>query len=294
MKKLLLGTVGFAALIAGPAMAADLSVRPVYKIPVAVWSWTGLYVGLNTGGSIGSGSTTNTGVGVFPGGGGFGPPESVALWNESFRHSPTGWIFGGQIGYNQQVSSWVFGGEVDWQWTSQKDTVTVGGCGSPGQTVNTAAANASLFPNCVADEQKLTNFGTARARAGVVVNDSLWYVTGGAAWATVKDSYTYNSSATSLAAPVSSQFLPGAAAFSHTKGGWTIGAGVETRLFAGWTAKVEYLYVDLGTVTDTFGVAVNPAFVAAGFAPAGSALSVASSSRVTDHIVRVGLNYKIY
>jgi opacity protein-like surface antigen len=70
MKKLLLGTVGFAALIAGPAMAADLSVRPVYKIPVAVWSWTGLYVGLNTGGSIGSGSTTNTGVGVFPGGGG--------------------------------------------------------------------------------------------------------------------------------------------------------------------------------------------------------------------------------
>jgi len=145
------------------------------------------------------------------------------------------------------------------------------------------------------DEQKLTNFGTARARAGYLVNDTLWYVTGGAAWATVKESYAFNQSANPLIGPVlgPATLLPGAASFSHSKSGWTLGGGVEQRIWGGWSAKLEYLYVDLGTVTDTFGVAPDPAFLLFGPTFVG-ALGVTSSSRVRDHIVRVGLNYKMY
>jgi len=51
MRKLLLAGISFAALVAGPALAADLG-RPVYRpvlAPVAVYNWTGFYVGGNVG-----------------------------------------------------------------------------------------------------------------------------------------------------------------------------------------------------------------------------------------------------
>jgi outer membrane immunogenic protein len=38
----------------------------------------------------------------------------------------------------------------------------------------------------------------------------------------------------------------GVSSVSDTKVGWTIGAGVEGVIAGPWTAKVEYLYVDLG------------------------------------------------
>ena len=57
MKKLFLASVAFVALVVtGPAVAADM--RPVYKAPppVAVYSWTGFYVGANLGYSWGRSS----------------------------------------------------------------------------------------------------------------------------------------------------------------------------------------------------------------------------------------------
>jgi opacity protein-like surface antigen len=56
-------------------------------------------------------------------------------------------------------------------------------------------------------------------------------------------------------------FVPTAASFSSNKTGWTIGGGVETKLWGGWSAKLEYLYVGLGTLTDSFGAGVNPVFL---------------------------------
>src|SRR6202051_5083738 len=55
MKKFLLITVGLIALgIAAPASAADLAARPYTKAPpapvVAVYDWTGVYIGANGGG----------------------------------------------------------------------------------------------------------------------------------------------------------------------------------------------------------------------------------------------------
>jgi outer membrane immunogenic protein len=69
-----------------------------------------------------------------------------------------------------------------------------------------------------------------------------------------------------------------------TNVGWTLGAGVEGAIGGGWTAKFEYLYVDLGRASGTF-LTTIPA------APAG-VLSATYSSRVTDNIVRVGINYR--
>jgi len=58
------------------------------------------------------------------------------------------------------------------------------------------------------------------------------------------------------------------------------GGGIEGRLAGNWTAKIEYRYVDLGTVTTI------PA-------PApGATTAAAFNSRVTDNLLRVGVNYK--
>ena len=62
--------------------------------------------------------------------------------------------------------------------------------------------------------------------------------------------------------------------------GWTVGGGIEGRIIGNWTAKVEYLFLDLGTVTTIPAPAAN-ATIAAAF-----------NSRVTDSILRVGVNYK--
>jgi outer membrane immunogenic protein len=68
--------------------------------------------------------------------------------------------------------------------------------------------------------------------------------------------------------------------FSQIKGGWTIGGGIEAQLAGNWTGKVEYLYLDLGTIS---GSAPNTSIGNVGVAT--------FSSRVQDHIVRIGLNY---
>jgi outer membrane immunogenic protein len=96
------------------------------------------------------------------------------------------------------------------------------------------------------------------------------YLTGGLAYGKVKNDGTFTGF-NIVGQPISgSTQLP-----SPTRAGWTIGAGVEAPLGGNWTAKIEYLHVDLGAVT------VVPAI-----AP-GSV-----RSRVTDDVLRVGVNYQ--
>jgi outer membrane immunogenic protein len=70
--------------------------------------------------------------------------------------------------------------------------------------------------------------------------------------------------------------------FSQTKVGWTIGAGVEAALGAGWTGKFEYLHIDFGNVSNAFAPILTLPFVG----------NLGASGRVTDEIVRVGVNYR--
>src|SRR5262249_59564499 len=103
MKKLLLSGAAFAALAAGPALAADLSV-PMYKAPplppAPMFSWSGCYVGGTVGGGYAWTENTNTvnttAFGDF-------------LPGQGYANHTSGWAGGGQIGCNYQISRWVIG-----------------------------------------------------------------------------------------------------------------------------------------------------------------------------------------
>src|SRR5262245_46520720 len=183
MRKLLLATA-LSVSLGGAASAADLAFKG-RPLPPPVWSWSGFYLGINGGGSIGHGATTDTQVFSAP----FTGLTAVPLANESFNHSPVGGVWGVQGGFNWQVSpSIALGVDADWQWTCRRDTAVLFGCG--GQNLAFFLINGQGFNNCLSDEQKLRWFGTARARAGVTTGDWLWYVTGGGAWGSVQDNLT--------------------------------------------------------------------------------------------------------
>jgi outer membrane immunogenic protein len=278
--------VGMAA-AAATAMAfnAQAADKPVYKAPpVAPSGWTGFYLGINAGGGIGTSSTAQTATFSSTAEGANG------LLASSGRYNPTGWVAGGQIGYNWQVSSWVFGLEADWQRSLQKGSRNT--C-TPPASLAFFGAGGNGFGYCLGSEQKITSIGTARARAGVDRHGALWYVTGGFAWGTIKENLAFVGSANTTVFPPALQpgpLLPGAASFSSTRTGWTLGAGVETMIVGGWSAKLEYLYVDLGSISNTLPIGINPAFGVA--FTAGGVASATSTSHVRDNIVRLGLNYR--
>ena len=122
---------------------------------------------------------------------------------------PDGFVGGGQIGYNYQMGQLVFGAEADFQGADLKATA-VSGLSSASNEVN--------------------YFGTVRARVGYAFDRFLPYVTGGFAYGNVKNKFT----------------APGVFfTDDNTQYGWTVGGGLEYAITNNWTAKVEYLYVNL-------------------------------------------------
>lgn len=252
MKKSLLGLVAIGTLLAvpaiAPAMAADMPLKAPPPPPAPLW--TGWYIGGNVGGSFGRASETSSFAGT-----------AVAAPSTSLD----GVLGGGQIGYNWQTGSWVLGLEADIQATSEQGSGVasefIPGVGIPGTT---GTLNYS---------EKLPWLGTVRARLGVTPTPTwLAYVTGGLAYGEVDTDTTFtfvsNTGATTSAVND----------VSNTRSGWTIGGGVEGWLGRDWTAKLEYLYVDLGSFTNTF-------------VTLGTFTPTVLSTRVTDNIVRVGLDY---
>ncbi|QTL02308.1 porin family protein [Aquabacter sp. L1I39] len=211
MKSVLVSGALLGAMVAAPAMAADLAKPQSYPVkaqvaaPAPVFSWTGFYIGANAGYAWGSGKGAADYYGV----------------------SPDGWFGGGQVGYNYQFqNNMLVGVEADLQ----------------GSDISGSANNVN---------SKLDYFGTVRARLGYAYDRFLPYVTGGLAYGknTIND-FGYSD--------------------SNTHVGWTVGGGLEYAITNNWTARAEYLYVDLGKKTyDNIG-------------DAGIAASTA----------RVGVNYK--
>ncbi|MGA2129870.1 MAG: porin family protein, partial [Xanthobacteraceae bacterium] len=118
MKKLAFGvTVSASVFVAGPALAADLP-APAYKAPaVAPFAnnWTGFYVGGNAG-WVGSANRTGTNAGTDTGAGGLGSVLAGGGLPASFDVPSSGFLGGGQIGYNWQINTWVVGLEADADW----------------------------------------------------------------------------------------------------------------------------------------------------------------------------------
>jgi outer membrane immunogenic protein len=250
--------VGFAlgAFGVGPAIAADMLIKEPVPALTPMFNWNGFYVGINGGYSRGHSSTDLTITGV---------PDSSASQNMN------GWLAGGQFGYNWQSGTWVFGIETDGQATGQKGTL--------GFTTPTVCPRPLLCATGTGSiERKLPWFGTFRSRLGVTASDRwLLYVTGGLAYGEVQTNATLTQATTFSGGPVIA-----AASKSENVGptsyGWVIGVGAEWAILGAWTARLEYIHVDLGTVSD-------------GFAGPAPFTLENTSSRFTDDIVRIGVNY---
>jgi outer membrane immunogenic protein len=274
MQRSLIG-IAIASVLTTGALAADMPVKAPIAPPV-IWTWTGFYVGLNGGYSWGR---TNNDY--------FAPLAPGYIYSASAHMD--GWVFGGQAGYNWQFNPrWVFGVEGDIDATGQRGTdpqipyttVTVFVPGPAAVAlptlVTTTTTTASL-------EEKLPWLATFRGRAGYLATDRvLLYGTGGLAVGEVKSTSLIATTSTvvsSFGPPPTTTTAAALATATTTRAGWTVGAGVEGMITPNWTAKLEYLYVDLGRLNNTFlGVGA--------FAP------LLTSSHVTDNIVRAGFNYK--
>ena len=285
------GTLAALALSAPvSAVAADLPRAMPVKAPVmapVVYNWTGFYVGGNAGYSFGRNpyevaGTSTVRTREFRA---FGLPAETLLTDvtvagPAFIGAGTaninGAVAGGQIGYNWQSAQWVFGLETDLQWTGQR--------GSTSFCLTAACPLGSFVVNA---DYKLQWFGTARARAGWLVDPRvLLYVTGGAAYGQVKADYA----AGILGLPLL------ASSVSTTRLGWTVGGGIEGMLSPNWTVKAEYLYVDLGTTASgALGGATTTILAnvpGQGFTTViDTTFAGTARARVRDNIVRIGINY---
>jgi outer membrane immunogenic protein len=147
-------------------------------------------------------------------------------------------------------------------------------------TTPTDAESGLPNPNSVlSSEQNLSWFGTVRGRMGVTVTpELLLYGTGGLAYGHV------DASANSSASVPGIQFqLQAPASASRTKVGWTAGAGAEWMFARNWSAKLEYLYIDLGSDSAIAGATLNQVLVPPN--------AVGYTWRTRENIARVGVNY---
>jgi outer membrane immunogenic protein len=236
------------------ALSADMRVS---KAPIAAppMSWTGIYIGDNSG--CGSSPQHTNSFSVADGGDAF-----VGQTN-----TDGGGCFSGlQIGYNYQfASNWVAGieGDIDWSWMK-------------GQ----ALLSEDLGNESTHYEHKLSSFGTFRGRLGWT---SMWgstptltYITGGWAWGRNRVS-----AVTELGDP-----LPLATSDVQTHNGWTIGGGLEFAFTRNLSIKAEYLFLDLGSKTYNVFMDGPPPF------DTGSVAQPITNFTLKVHAFRLGTNYR--
>ena len=173
------------------------------------------------------------------GGYGWGRSEWLSGGVSTGRFDTDGIMLGGTLGYNMQMGQFVAGLEGDIAWSDMNGDSSAGLCIG------------------VVCETRNNWLGTARGRIGYAFNRVLPYVTGGVAVGDIE------------ATPA------GGASTTETKVGWTLGGGVEAAIAGPWSAKVEYLYADLGKGSCDTSVCGTPTDV-----------------DLTANIVRAGINFR--
>jgi len=268
--KTLIAAVVLASGVSSGAIADGYEPSGKGFVAPKIYSWTGFYVGVNGGYSWGESDTDFT----------FRDNNTGALLARGSRDiDMNGWIGGGQLGYNKQFSKHlVVGIEVDIQATGQDggsrqpcpNTIEVGPC-----NLSTIGPGAGVAPTATLN-QDLEWFGTLRGRLGVLLQPTLLaYVTGGWAFGNVEsDGVISGFNAQQVA--VSSRFSD-----SENVSGWVIGGGLEKHLTGNWTGKIEYLYMDLGSVSGRGTLLTS-----------SPPLRFDYDSDITDQILRVGLNHR--
>jgi outer membrane immunogenic protein len=238
----------------GPAWAAGPA--------AAAYNWTGFYVGLNTGLAI-----DNSGYTLHPTGDFLTNPLYIPdnpLRTDSGNLSDVAFTIGGQLGYNYQAGRFVFGLETDFNYDGADDS----------SYVNRPLASPLLGNIAHTVTQQVDFFGTLRARFGFTPADRfLIYGTGGLAYGNV------SSHSNVLFTNTGDNYIGSS---SGMQAGWTLGAGGEYALTNNWSVKFEYLYIDLGSKSYTY--PAQPSL--------GTSYTYTTDLDTTQHIVRVGLNYK--
>jgi outer membrane immunogenic protein len=184
-------------LSSGTAYAADaVSDKALAEDPA--FSWTGFYAGVNVGYSAAGDDV----VGIH-----FLKSNYLG---DAGKLKNSGYLAGGQIGYNYQINNFVLGIEADFQGSNIGD---------------------ELDPY----RSKINWFGTVRPRVGYAFDRTMIYGTGGLAYGNVK--YTVPFDFGGLLTTSS----------TDTRSGWVIGGGVEHAFTDHLSAKLEYQYINLGT-----------------------------------------------
>jgi outer membrane immunogenic protein len=173
MRTLLLAGAGLIALLGGSSSAADLArPGPVYApLPplIAVFTWTGCYIGGNAGGILAHSDWSDTFVGDFG------------------SNTPSGALGGVQAGCNYQAGGFVVGIQGDYDWTSINGSVANG---------IPAAVTFQLT-----DQVQLKSLASVTGRVGQAWDRFLVYVKAGGAW--LQGNYSFQTFGTPVAPTVS-------------------------------------------------------------------------------------------
>jgi outer membrane immunogenic protein len=294
--KLLSSLAGAAFILAASGSAFAQAPPPP---PAPVYNWTGWYAGVNAGASFGDVKTD------------FNAPVTISVTSlimiigtgtrtfgfaGSNTNYPSGFMGGGQIGYNWQLSPiWVAGLEADFQGADEREHSTL--TNNLSGFVSFDGFSAGVVGSTVFDyATKIEWFGTVRPRIGYVWGDGtvMSYVTGGLAYGKVDVEGTATSSGTA-----GSPTFSVTQAFGHSQvnTGWVVGYGTEGVIdFWGsrnWTWKIEGLYMDLGHL-DATGPGSSSTNTEPGVQITTATGQVTTHSHFTDGILRAGLNYKFY
>jgi outer membrane immunogenic protein len=242
-----------------PALAADM---PIPIPPAPEFTWTGLYLG----GNAGWGSIEDRGVPfcLTPAGAWQGQGCDVVSGG---LVTGSGFIGGGQLGYNWQAARMVLGLETDFQGSTLKASTSVAG---PFTIIGVGSSGPGA--SFTADE-KISWIGTFRGRFGVAFDRLLIYATGGFAYGAVGIDQAH--------------ILPAvryASSSSGTLNGWTFGGGLEWAFAGNWSTKIEGLYYDLGTISTAEGAAPPPS--------PGFAFVDGKNFDARGAIIRAGLNWR--
>ncbi|MDP1601942.1 MAG: outer membrane beta-barrel protein [Legionella sp.] len=302
IKKILISS-SILVLSTGSASSGVISNTTVSVSPP---EWIGFYAGLNAGG-IWSGNSKSRVLSSFvpgsqtplsPNGATYTGVQSALGASGIISTSNGGFNGGGQVGYNWQFTDHLFYGlEADFQGIATghnnaqtSSIVPLVGTFDGGSTTYIPG---EFFETLLKSNKRTDYFGTLRGRLGGLATPTLLlHGTAGLAYGGVSSwtSITQTNNDSTLFAPAFS-LTPksvNSGSYSNTRFGWTVGADAEWMFKPNWSAKLEYLYYDLGRVS----YAVSPTLITIpALAQPIAVVTSQVSTRFNGNIIRAGINY---